>query len=356
MFNNYSEIHVKYDYLSGCTFIIVLNTKDGERCSGGTRMHPYVSFDNAISDAIQLTQNMSKKCRIIGDEFNGGFSGGKGVIIGDPIIQKSPDMLRRFGEFINSLGGKFITGTDLNIYNEDAGYMAEVSPYVDGLNSGIIGDTAIGTAYGIVCSIKKILNLYYENKGVSDLKICVQGCGSVGSRLIELLAGEGAQLYVADTSHEKLKRFVEDYNVHVVPVDEIYDVDCDIFSPNAIGGVISEETIQRLRCRFIIGAANNQLRCDDRITFSNIDNGMAMSRSSINKMDQLLQNKNIIYLPDYLVNIGGVYSSICEQRNQDIKYMLHTLDAIINSGIDRVYNRSISEGMSILQASELIYN
>lgn len=354
MFDKYDEIHVKYDNLSGCTFIVVLNTFEGNKCSGGTRMQQYVCLESALADAVQLTQNMSKKCRIIGKEFNGGFSGGKGVIWGDPSTQKTPEMLMRYGEFVNTLEGRFFTGTDLNINNTDAEYMSVSSPYIDGLDSGIIGDTAIGTAYGIVYSMRKCVKLYRNKDTLAGAVICVQGCGSVGSRLIKLLVEEGVVVYATDCSSDRLMTVVDKYGVLPVKPRDIYDIQCDIFSPNANGGIVSKETIARFECDFIIGSANNQLRidsddsaCDDRAGCA------AVSRISL--LDEELQARNIVYLPDYLVNIGGVYTSICEQRKLGRDYMLNTLHIILNRAIDGVFSMGLSEGISLLAACEKTY-
>lgn len=357
-FDNYNELHIRHDDLSGCTFVIALNTKDGDSCSGGTRMKIYPSLVHGISDAINLTKNMSKKCKIIGREFNGCFSGGKGVIIGDPLHQKTPDMLMRYGEFVHTLGGRFVTGTDININNEDAKFMAQTTPYIDGLDTGSIGDTAVGTAYGILYSIREVLNLYCNRSDLSGIRICVQGLGSVGMNLIELLNKEGAELFVTDLSQDKINQAKNTFNVKAVFPDEIYKVECDIFSPNAIGGVLNEENINMLKCRFIIGSANNQLSLGDGegMNYCTYEKGGKTDdpiKQKIEFLDHLLQHKKIIYLPDYVANIGGVYSSICEQTKRDRSFMLDTLEKILDREINYLFKLSINNNLSLLGAAEL---
>jgi len=353
-FVNYNEVHVKYDHVSGCTFVVVMNTIGGHRANGGTRMKKYSSINEGITDAIRLTQGTSKKCKIIGKEFNGGFSGGKGIIIGDPSSQKTQDMLMRYGEFINTFHGAFITGTDLNIDNADIQWMAKTSNYVDGLSTGTIGDTGIGTSYGIIYAMQKIMRLYEGRSSLTGLRVCVQGLGSVGLRLVELLAKEGVQIIVTDLHPEKPKCARDVYGVRIVSPDEIYDVECDIFSPNAEGAVINESNIKRLRCRYILGPANNQLDVENTES-----NNLWGKRADLPRDDQKgssvndsLKSRNIIYVPDYVINIGGIYSSICEQTQKDFQYMLETLDVILSRAIDNIHGISSEQNISLLQAAE----
>jgi glutamate dehydrogenase/leucine dehydrogenase len=353
-FSNYNEVHIKFDNLSGCIFLVVMNTRDGQRANGGTRMKMYSSINQGIADAILLTQGTSKKCKVIGNDFNGGFSGGKGVIIGNPATHKTPDMLTRYGEFVHSFGGRFITGTDLNINNEDAQWMAKKTPYIDGLNTGAIGDTGIGTAHGVLFAMQKVVQLYEQRNTLEGLRVCVQGIGSVGMRLVELLSAKGVRIIVADPKVEKLDYVREAYRATIVSPDEIYEIECDLFSPNAEGGIINERNIKRLRCRYILGAANNQLGTEENYTAVLWDQ-TALSNSANQKiffMDKLLQSRRITYVPDYVVNIGGLYSSICEQTQKDFPYMLDTLHMIISRAIEHIYRQSIDHKISLLQAAE----
>lgn len=352
VFDHCSEVHVKYDMLSGCIFVIAMNTYEGKRANGGTRMKIYPSLMHGIADALELVKNMSFKCKIIGEEYNGGFSGGKGVIVGDPKSQKTPEMLRRYGEFVNSFAGQFITGTDLNICDPDAQIMAEVSPYIDGLKSGPIGNTAVGTAHGLIFAMREICHLYDGKPYLSGVKVAIQGLGSVGMMLSELLHSEGAQIIAADISPEKCEKAQAAFDAQIVSPKNIYDVKCDIFSPNAEGGVVTEETLKRMTCRFIIGGANNQLQQESPslppLLNENRDDEQNHQRNRFKRLDELLRGKNIVYIPDYVVNLGGIYSSICEQRGKDKVYMMQTLREIISKEIRYIASRSKNNATSFL--------
>ena len=353
-FANYNEVHVKYDHLSGCVFVVAMNTNDGQRANGGTRMKKYSSINEGIIDAIRLTQGTSKKCKIIGKEYNGGFSGGKGIIIGDPSSQKTQDMLMRYGEFVNSFEGQFITGTDLNIDNTDIQWMAKTSQYIDGLNTGTIGDTGIGTSYGIIYAMQKTIHLYEGRNSLSGLRICIQGLGSVGMRVVELLAKHDAQIIVTDLNTEKLNYACDVYGAMAVSPNEIYKIECDIFSPNAEGGVVNKNIVEQLRCRYILGAANNQMEIEKN-DINNFWGETANSFSDnqrLSLLNKLLLSRNILYVPDYVVNVGGLYSSICEQTQKDFQYLTETLQIIVSRAIEYIYKTSFDQNISLLEAAE----
>ena len=173
--NNCNELHIRYDADSGCTFVIALNTIYRNKGNGGTRMKNYSSVGEGIEDALRLTNAMTKKCVMIGDEDNGGYSGAKGVIIGDPATQKTPEMLRNYGRFVQSINGRFQTGCDMNISPSDLEYMAEETQYVDGLPSTGLGDGGAATAYGVVVAMKTLCEQRYGSDSLKDRVIAVQG-------------------------------------------------------------------------------------------------------------------------------------------------------------------------------------
>ncbi len=332
--NNCNELHIQYDKKSGCTFIIALNTSYGEKGNGGTRMLNYTSVEEGIKDAAQLVKVMTKKCIIIGKKYNGGYSGGKGIIVGNPNTQKTPEMLRRFGKFVQSLNGRFQTGTDMNINLKDIGYMAQQSEFIDGLKDGL-GDTAIPTAYGVLLAFKELCKWKYGSKNLKGKVIAVQGVGSVGKDLVRRLVKAGANVIATDINAEILQSVKEEFNIKIVEPEEIYSVKCDIFSPNACGEILTKENIKKLNCDLVIGAANNPL-------FDEAESVMEMKK------------KGIIYVPDYIVNIGGVFLSMYELQGKDFDYVIEKLSEIIPARLQQIIKEGENSSETLFEVSESI--
>lgn len=315
--NNCNELHIKYDAGSGCTFVIALNTVYHDRGNGGTRMKNYSSLDEGIEDVLRLANAMTKKCVVIGEEDNGSYSGAKGVIIGDPEIQKTPEMLRNYGRFVQSLNGRFQTGCDMNISPSDLEYMAEETQYVDGLPSTGLGDGGTATAYGVVVAMKILCQQKYGSDSLKDRVIAVQGVGSVGSDLVRRLSEEGAEIIVTDLDSDRLKSVTNQYNVRVISPEEVYRVECDIFSPNACGDILTNSNIENLNCSLVIGAANNPL---------------ADGLQSVKKM----QERGIVFAPDYVVNIGAQVLAICEVEGKSFDYANSKIQEIIQRRLQQI--------------------
>ncbi len=315
--NNCNELHIKYDIDSGCMFVVALNTVYHERGNGGTRMKQYSSIEEGIEDALRLANAMTKKCVVIGDEDNGSYSGAKGVIIGDPATQKTPEMLRSYGRFVQSLSGRFQTGCDMNISPSDLEYMAEETQYVDGLPSTGIGDGGEATAYGVVVAMKTLCEQKYGSDSLKDRVVAVQGVGSVGSGLVRRLTEEGAEVIVTDVDSDRLKSVVDQYGVKSTSPDDIYSVKCDIFSPNACGDVLTAENIGKLNCDLVIGAANNPL---------------ADGLESVKKM----QERGIVFAPDYIVNIGAQVLAICEVEGKSFNHAYSKIKEIIQRRLQQI--------------------
>lgn len=332
--NEYTELHIQPDKESGCTFIIAINTWYSNIGNGGTRMYNYPCVEDGIFDAKRLASVMTKKCIVIGEKYNGGYSGAKGVIIGNPATQKTPDMLRQYGKFVQSLNGRFQTGTDMNINQNDIEYMAEESEFIDGLASGL-GDTAIPTAIGVIIAMKTIVKWKYGSENLKGKTIAVQGTGSVGKELIKRLVEEGVNIIVTDTDTGKLTTIKRMYGVQTVTPEDIYAIKCDIFSPNAIGGILTTENISKLNCDVVIGAANNPLSEDLKSVIE-------------------LKQKGIIYVPDYLINIGGVFLSMCEVQKKRFDFTLEKLKEIIPERIEYIIKESTKNNETLFETAEKI--
>lgn len=335
--NNCDELHIKYDADSDCTFVIALNTIYRERGNGGTRMKKYPTIDEGIRDALRLANAMTKKCVVIGEKDNGGYSGGKGVIIGDPNTQKNPGMLRNYGKFVQSLNGRFQTGCDINISPSDLEYMAEHTQYVDGLSSTGLGDGGTATAYGVVVAMKTLCKQEYGSDSLKDRVIAVQGVGSVGSGLVRRLVKEGVEIIVTDIDSDKLKSVSDQYGIKSISPDKIYGVQCDIFSPNACENVLTTENIAKLNCDLVIGAANIPLADDLR---------------SVKKM----QKKGIIFAPDYIVNIGAQVLAVCEVEGKSYNYAEKKIREIIQIRLQQISLDAIKSNKTLYEISEKIVN
>ncbi|HBH23769.1 MAG TPA: leucine dehydrogenase [Cytophagales bacterium] len=252
---------------------------------GGTRMWNYASEQEAITDVLRLSRGMTFKAAISGLNLGGG----KAVIIGDSKKLKSEAFLRRFGKFIESLNGKYITAEDVNMSPDDMEYIAMETRHVTGLseNIGGGGDPSPVTAFGVYMGMKAAAKKAFGSDDLSGKSVAVQGAGQVGMHLIDYLAKENAKLYVSDFDQKRALKAAADHNAIAVGLDEIYDVDMDIYAPCALGATINDNTIDRLKCNVVAGAANNQLADEEK------------------HGNQLMQ-KGIVYAPDFLINAGGL--------------------------------------------------
>jgi leucine dehydrogenase len=251
---------------------------------GGTRMWNYASEEEALRDVLRLSKGMTYKAAAAGLNLGGG----KAVIIGDPKKEKSQTMFKMYGRFLNGLGGRYITAEDVNTDVNDMEYVYSETDYVVGIEKshGGSGDPSPFTALGTFQGIKACLNKAFGNEEIVGKKIAIQGVGCVGSKLIKMLVDHGAEVFVSDIDKEKLEKIKHEFNVHVVPFEEIVTMECDIFSPCALGAIINDDTVEKMKCKIIAGAANNQL---DRAEHG-----------------EILRKRGVIYAPDYVINAGGL--------------------------------------------------
>ena len=280
----HEQIVYCYDQPTGLKAIIGIHNTVLGPALGGTRMWNYASEQEAVIDVLRLSRGMTFKAAISGLNLGGG----KAVIIGDAEKIKNEALLRRFGRFIESLNGRYVTAEDVNMSPDDMEYIAMETRHVTGLseNIGGGGDPSPVTAYGVYMGMKAAAYKAYGNDSLEHKKIAVQGVGHVGMYLVEYLTKEGAKIYVTDISADRVKYAVSQYKAIPVTADEIYDLDTDIYSPCALGATVNDDTINRLKGRIIAGAANNQLADEDR-------------------HGKLLMKNGFIYAPDFLINAGG---------------------------------------------------
>ena len=252
---------------------------------GGCRMRPYASESEAVEDVMRLAEGMTYKNAIAGLDLGGG----KACIIADPRMTEGRQQLfRKFGECLNALAGRYISAEDMGTSVSDVMAMRENSKHVAGIDptQGGGGDPSPWTARGIFHGINAANEFLYGTRDLSGKSVALQGVGHVGMYLLELLVNAGAKVTVSDTVTSAVEAARSRFGVDVVEPDKIYDVKADIYSPCAIGQTVRGDTIARLQCKIIAGGANNQL----------IDNSTY----------ELIERKNMLYCPDFVINAGGV--------------------------------------------------
>lgn len=269
-------------------FIAIHDTTLGPGC-GGLRIWPHASDDDAVMDVLRLSRAMTYKSAVAGLNFGGG----KALILADSRTDKSEAMLRAFGRHVDSLGGRYIATEDVGMTPRDLEYVAQESSHVVGLpeSLGGSGDTSVMTGLGVYLGMKAAAKSTWGDDDLSGRTVAFQGFGNVGSHTAEHLVSEGAKIVATDLDERARKRAAS-MGATVVQPDEIYDAECDIFSPCALGGVLNRDTIPRLRCRVVAGGANNQLGTDAD--------------------GERLEERAITYAPDFVINAGGIINVAAE--------------------------------------------
>lgn len=283
--NNHEQVVFCNDNATGLKAIIAIHNTILGPSLGGTRMWAYNNEMEALNDVLRLSRGMTYKSSVAGLNLGGG----KAVIIGDAKKVKSEALLRRFGKFVNSLGGKYITAEDVAMTSRDMEIIKMETDYVSGLpeNMGGSGDPSPVTAYGVYVSMKASAREVWGSDSLNGKKILVQGIGHVGESLVGHLSKEGAKVYINDINEERLKAVADKYKAEVVKADGMFDLDIDVYAPCALGATVNDETLSRLKCKVICGAANNQLA-------NEVIHGEAVGK------------QGILYAPDFVVNAGGI--------------------------------------------------
>lgn len=298
---DHEQLVICHDEATGLKALIGIHNTTLGPALGGTRMWPYATEEEAITDVLRLSRGMTFKNALAGLNLGGG----KAVIIGNPKL-KNEAFLRRFGRFVQSLGGRYVTAEDVNMKTSDMEYIGMETKHVTGLPEikGGGGDPSPVTAFGTYMGMKAAANKAFGSDSLEGKKICVQGVGQVGQYLIKHLVKEGAEVMITDIFEDKLKSVAKETGAVAIDPNVIYDLDMDIYAPCALGATINDETIDRLKCAVIAGGANNQLKDEA-------------------KHGQILLEKGIIYAPDFLINAGGVINVGAEYfggYNRDIVY------------------------------------
>ncbi len=309
-FDAHENVHAFHDRASGLRCLIAIHSTHLGPAAGGCRMWNYASGDDMLTDVLRLSQGMSYKNAMAGLELGGG----KAVIWGDSRTGKSPELFRAFGRAVESLQGRYYTAEDVGIDVADIQIAGQETRYAAGLGEGAAasGDPSPTTARGIYRGIKAAAARAFGSDDLSQRTIAVQGVGSVGGYLCRHLAGESARLVVCDVDPVALAEIVAATGAETVDPGDIYDVEADIFSPNALGAVINPATIDRLKVKVVAGGANNQL--------------------VVPQMGEALRARGILYAPDYVINGGGIINVAAEIRgNYDPAWVEARLTAMIDT-------------------------
>lgn len=270
-----------YDKPTGLKAIIAVHSTKLGPALGGCRVWPYESEEAALEDVLRLSKGMTYKSAAMGLPLGGG----KAVIIADPRTDKTPELFEAFGRAVQSLGGRYITAEDVGTSPEDLLAVRRATEYVVGL-PGASGDPSPVTAYGVFSGMKACLEYVFGSDDFTGRTVAVQGLGSVGMHLCTHLYEAGAQLIVSDIRQERIDEAVRRFGARPVSPDAIFDVECDVFAPCALGAVLNDDTIPRLKVKIVAGSANNQL---------------AETRHG-----DMLKERDILYAPDFIINGGGV--------------------------------------------------
>lgn len=281
---DYEQLVMCQDRESGLKAIIAIHDTTLGPALGGTRMWPYVTEQEAITDALRLARGMTYKAAAAGLDLGGG----KAVIIGDPRRDKTEVLLRSYGRFVDTLKGRYITAEDVGTCQQDMDIIHRETKHVTGIApaNGGSGDPSPFTALGVLHGMKAAAREAFGTESLAGVRIALQGVGHVGYHLCHLLKEEGADLVITDIHTSVAEEAAVEFGAETVGPDEIYGVQCDIFAPCALGAVINDTTLPRLKTRIIAGSANNVLAEE--------------------RHGEELHRMGILYVPDYIINAGGL--------------------------------------------------
>jgi len=323
------QVVARFDEPSGTWMFVCIHSRTLGPAGGGTRMKVYDSPAEALRDGTRLAAGMTAKFAVAGLPFGGG----KAVLA----VARLPEgeerraLLHRYGRVVCSLGGNYLTGCDMNTTPADLDTIAEVCPHVFGHSAGS-GEPGPFTARGVFHGIRASIAHDNGSSTLDGKTVLVQGVGSVGSRLAEALAGEGARVLVTDVDAGRAAALAQRLDAHAVPADKALSTECDVYAPCATGGTLTAETIPLLRCRIVAGAANNQLG----------EPGDA----------DRLRERGILYAPDFVINAGGVFHNVGREAlgwgDEEVEQAL----AGIGGTLTEIFERSDAEGISTGRAAD----
>lgn len=330
-FYGHEQVVFCSDPKSGLRAIIGIHDTTLGPALGGTRMWNYASDADAITDALRLSRGMTYKAAVAGLNLGGG----KAVIIGDSRTQKNEALFRSYGRFVETLRGRYITAEDVGTSVQDMEWIRMETSFVTGVGgSGGSGDPSPFTALGVYVGMKAAAKAQFGSDVLSAKRVVVQGAGNVASHLVHHLVKENAVVFVTDIFEDKAKALCQASGATYITPDEVFGYDCDIFSPNALGAIISDETIPQLTCAVVAGGANNQLQDEKK-------HGLA------------LKERNIIYAPDYVINAGGLINVSSEIEGWSTEQVTRKVEGIYDT-LSRIFSTAKEKDILTVEASNII--
>jgi leucine dehydrogenase len=323
-FDDHEQIVFCNDKDTGLKAIIGIHNSVMGPALGGTRMYNYANEWEALNDVLRLSRGMTFKAAITGLNIGGG----KAVIIGDPKTQKTPELMRKFGEFVHSLSGRYITAEDMGMETRDMDIVRDVTPYVTGISEerGGAGNPSPVTAYGVFMGMKAAAKRQFGSDNLSGKKVLVEGIGHVGETLVAYLVKEGAIITIADINEQKLNEVAATYNTTIFRGEDLHAADVDIYAPCAMGATINNDTVYKIKAKVIAGAANNQL-ADENIHGA------------------ILQERGILYAPDFLINAGGIINVYAELAHYDKAEITRRTENIYDTTLE-IFDFAIANKMT----------
>jgi leucine dehydrogenase len=330
-YGEHEEVVFCFDKSVGLKAIIAIHNTALGPALGGTRMWNYETEEEALIDVLRLSKGMTYKAAAAGLNLGGG----KAVIIGDPKTQKSEGLFRSFGQFVNSLNGRYITAEDVGTSVRDMEHIFAETPWVTGIpkDFGGSGDPSPYTAHGTLMGIKAAVKFKLNKDDLKGVRVAVQGLGNVGSHLVAYLVQEGAKVLVSDIDRDKVARMVAEHKVEAVDIDKIHAVDCEVFAPCALGAVVNDKTINELKCKVIAGGANNQLH--------------------EGRHGDQLREMGILYAPDFVVNSGGLMNVFVELEGYSPERAFDKTRMVYDNCM-RVFKKAEAERVSTHKAADMI--
>lgn len=327
----HEQVVMCHDKVTGLRAIIAIHDTSLGPALGGTRMWLYASEDDAMLDALRLSRGMTYKAAVSGVNLGGG----KAVIIGNPHLDKTELLFRAYGRFVETLRGRYITAEDVGTSVRDMEWIKSETRFVTGVSGvGGSGDPSPVTALGVYWGMKAAAKRVFGSDSLAGKRVVVQGAGNVASNLVTSLAAEGATVFIGDIYNEKAAAIAKSSNATVVASDEVYTTPCDIFSPNALGAVLNDDTIPLLTCAVVAGGANNQLKDEGRHA-------------------QMLQDRNILYAPDYVINSGGLMNVASEVEGYNRERVLRRAEGIYDIALN-IFKTAAERGILTIEASNAI--
>jgi leucine dehydrogenase len=320
------------DHESGSWIFICLHSTLRGPAGGGTRMKAYDTPAEGLQDAMRLSAAMTRKLAVAGLPFGGGKA-----VIAVPELPSGDQrraLFLRYGDLVASLGGIYRTSSDMNTGEADMDVIGERTEYVFGksVRAGGSGSPAPPTAVGVFHGIRASLAYRFGSDDLAGRTVVIQGAGGVGSVLAERLAAAGAAVLIADLDPTRAELVAAQVGGTALPADQVFEVECDVYAPCAVGGTLSVETVPRLRCRIVAGSANNQLAEPEAA--------------------ELLREREILYAPDYVINVGGALAIVALEQLGWSESEVDEALARIGETLRDVYHRADAQGISTAAAAE----